>query len=190
MTEKFKVAIYCRVSTQEQNTSNQKLALVKYSQEKGWDFAVFEETESTRKARPVKQQLLQALRNKEFHAILVYKLDRYARSFAELVLEVKELVDKGIAFLSLSDNLDFSSAAGKLQFQILSAFAEFERELIRERTIEGIKRAKHQGKQLGRPKGSKDKKQRAKSGYVLRAANDKKAKDESKGIYKDLKSYL
>lgn len=185
-----KIAIYCRVSTNEQNTTNQKLTLVKLAEEKGWIYDVFEETESTRKTRPVKQRLLHALRNKEYDGILVYKLDRYARSFAELVLEIKELVERGIAFISISDNLDFSSAAGKLHFQILCAFAEFERELIRERTIEGLKRAKQQGKQPGRPKGSKDKTKRAKSGYILRAAKQKKQADEANGIFKDLKNYI
>ena len=71
----------------------------------------------------------------------------------------------------MSDNLDFTTASGKLQFQILSAFAEFERSLISERTKEGLRRAKLQGKQLGRPKGSKDKKVRKKSGYYVREIN-------------------
>lgn len=77
------------------------------------------------------------------------------------------MIDKGIGFISVSDNLDFTSAAGKLQFQILFAFTEFERELIRERTIEGLRRAKLQGKNAGRPKGSKDGKKRKKSGYII-----------------------
>ena len=189
-TNTFKVAIYCRVSTNEQNTSNQKLTLEKYAQEKGWNYTVFEETESTRKSRPIKQQLLQALRNKEYDGILVYKLDRYARSSAELILEVKELVDKGISFISISDNLDFNTAAGKLHFQILCAFAEFERELIRERTLEGLKRAKQQGKVPGRPKGAKDKKKRPTSGYTMRHINERKKEDEAKGIYKNIQTYL
>ena len=71
-----------------------------------------------------------------------------------MILETKELIDKGVGFISISDNLDFTTASGKLHFQILSAFAEFERSLISERTKEGLKRAKSQGKQLGRPKGS------------------------------------
>src|SRR5690606_23253082 len=100
--------------------------------------------------------------------VMVYKLDRWARSSRELILEINELITKGITFISYSENLDFSTATGKLHFNILSAFAEFERELIRERTLEGLSRAKQQGKQLGRPKGSKDKKQRSKNGYYLK----------------------
>ena len=185
-----KAALYCRVSTTEQDTTNQEFRLVDYAKIKGWHYDLYKETESTRKTRPVKQELLQRLRKKEYDAIVVYKLDRYARSSSELIIEVKELVDKGVAFVSISDNLDFSTASGKLHFQILCAFAEFERELIRERTLEGLRRTKLQGTHLGRPKGSKDSKARPKSGYIIREAEKKKAADSKKGINKNLKNYL
>jgi len=185
-----KVAIYCRVSTTEQNNVNQELRLVEYCKQKNWTYDIFKEVESTRKTRPVKQSLITMLRKKEYDAIVVFKLDRYARSSAELILEIKELLDKGVAFISISENLDFSTAAGKLHFQILSAFAEFERELIRERTIEGLKRTKLQGTKLGRPKGSKDTKPRPKSGYIIREASKRQATDVSKGIHKEIKSYI
>ncbi len=189
-TKISKVALYCRVSTVEQDTTNQEIRLIDYAQQNKYQYDIFREVESTRKTRPVKQDLLMRLRRKEYDAIIVYKLDRYARSSSELILEVKELLDKGVAFISISDNLDFSTASGKLHFQILSAFAEFERELIRERTIEGLRRTKLQGTTLGRPAGSKDKKRRTKSGYILREANKKKANDEQKGVYLDIKTYL
>jgi DNA invertase Pin-like site-specific DNA recombinase len=185
-----KVALYCRVSSTEQDTLNQEFRLVDYVKVKGWQYDLYKETESTRKTRPVKQELLQRLRKSEYDAIVVYKLDRYARSSSELILEVKELVDKGIAFISISDNLDFSTASGKLHFQILCAFAEFERELIRERTIEGLRRTKIQGTKLGRPKGAKDSKPRPKAGYLIRQAIKKKEADNKKGINTDLKNYL
>ena len=82
--------------------------------------------------------------------------------------EVQELINKGIEFHSIMENLDFSTATGRLHFNILSAFAEFERDLIRQRTIEGLERAKMQGKKIGRPKGSRDRKKRKTDGYVLR----------------------
>lgn len=186
----MKLALYCRVSTTEQTTENQKRRLVEYAVEKGMVYDVFEETKSSRKTRPVKQALLAKLRNNEYDAVIVYKLDRWARSSTELILETKELLDKGISFIALADNLDFSSASGKLHFQILSAFAEFERELIRERTIEGLKRAKLQNKPIGRPKGRKDTKKRATSGYVLRHAKKKKAQDEQKGVFKNIEEYI
>ena len=166
-----KVALYCRVSTAEQTNENQKIRLIQYVTDKNLEFDLFEEQESTRKTRPIKQEMLSRARKGEYESIIVYKLDRYARSSTELILETKELTDKGVGFISLSDNLDFTTASGKLQFQILSAFAEFERSLISERTKEGLRRAKLQGKQLGRPKGSKDKKVRKKSGYYVREIN-------------------
>jgi putative DNA-invertase from lambdoid prophage Rac len=188
----MRLALYCRVSTDKQTTENQKIRLVEYAERMGYEYEIFEEVESTRKTRPVKQALLVQLRANKFDAVVVYKLDRWARSSQELILDTKELVDKGVGFISLSDNLDFSTATGKLQFHILSAFAEFERSLISERTKEGLNRAKSQGKKLGRPKGSKDKVKgsRRKSGYVLREANKRKAIDEDKGIHKALVSYI
>lgn len=187
---KKKVAIYCRVSTSEQNTLNQKIRLEEYAKKEGWEYETFEETESSRKTRPIKANLLQRLRAKEFEAIIVYKLDRWARSSSELILELNELEHKGIRFISLSENIDFTTSTGKLMFGLLSSFAEFERDLIRERTMEGLNRAKAQGKFLGRPKGSKDSKTRKKSGYILRAAKEKQAIDIVKGLNKDLASYL
>ena len=184
------IALYGRVSTNEQTVENQINRLKDYAKMNNCTFDLYEETESTRKTRPVKQALLAKLRQKQYDAVVVYKLDRWARSSTELILDTKELIDKGIGFISLSDNLDFCSASGKLHFAILSAFAEFERELIRERTIEGLRRAKMQGKQAGRPKGRKDTKKRRKSGYFIREARKKQKLDGNSGIHRDIEFYL
>ena len=186
----MKVALYLRVSTDNQTTENQRIRLEEYAKSNNWEYDVFDEVESTRKTRPVKQALLAKLRAKEYDAVVIYKLDRWARSSRELILDTKELVDKGIGFISFSDNLDLTSASGKLHFHILSAFAEFERSLISERTKEGLKHAKSTGKKLGRPKGSKDKKKRNRSGYILREANKKRQKDENSGVFKSIEAYL
>jgi DNA invertase Pin-like site-specific DNA recombinase len=156
----MKIAIYCRVSTEGQTTENQRLPLVDYAERQGWKYEVFEETETTRKTRPIKQALMKRLRKMEFDALLVLKLDRWARSLRELTLDIEELHNKNITFISLNDGIDLSTATGKLQFQILGAFAEFERNLISQRTLEGLDRARRQGIRLGRPPGSKDKKKR------------------------------
>lgn len=185
-----KVALYCRVSTGKQTTDNQKIRLIQYANDNNLEFDLFEEVESTRNTRPIKQALLQKLRAKEYSQIIVFKLDRYARSSRELILEIQEITDKGIGFVSVSDNLDFTNAVGRLHFQILSAFSEFERSLISERTKEGINRAKSQGKTLGRPKGSKDTKERPKSGYMLREINKRKKNDEIKGVFKSIEEYV
>jgi DNA invertase Pin-like site-specific DNA recombinase len=185
-----KTALYCRVSTGKQTNDNQKIRLIQYAKDQQLEYDLFEEVESTRNTRPIKQMLLQKLRAAEYSQIVIYKLDRYARSSRELILEVQELIDKGIGFVSVSDNLDFTNAVGRLHFQILSAFSEFERSLISERTKEGINRAKAQGKKLGRPKGSKDSKARPKSGYLMRELNKRKNKDEKIGIYKPRENYV
>lgn len=185
-----KVALYCRVSTNKQTNENQKIRLLQYATDMSYKFDLYEEVESSRKTRPVKQELLQKLRKGEYSHVIVYKLDRFARSSRELILEIQELIDKGVGFISVSDNLDFSSSMGRLHFQILAAFAEFERSLISERTKEGIERTKSQGTVLGRPKGKKDTKPRPKSGYYMREANKRKNQDEKNGIFQSIEKYI
>jgi putative DNA-invertase from lambdoid prophage Rac len=181
----MKAAIYTRVSTEEQDTTNQKVQLEEFAKKSGFDYQVFEEVESSRKTRPIKEHVLNLLRNKEFDMLLIWKLDRWARSLPELSLELTELYEKNIKFVSLTDNIDLSTASGKLQFHIIAAFAEFERDLIRERTRASHKKIDGEiakngfyktkaGKIImkrGRPSGSKDKKRRKISGYLLRYAN-------------------
>ena len=177
MEKSNKIALYCRVSTSRQTNDNQKARLFEYAKSNNLDYDLFEEVESTRKTRPVKQELLTSLRNGAYSAVVVFKLDRYARSSRELILEIQELTNKGIGFISISDNLDFSMSTGRLHFHILAAFAEYERSLISERTKEGIARTKAQGTVLGRPKGSKDSKPRPKGGYYLRELNKRKTQN-------------
>jgi DNA invertase Pin-like site-specific DNA recombinase len=101
------------------------------------------------------------------------------------------LKNKGITFISVRDNLDFSSATGRLHFHILAIFAEFERSLISERTKLALRRKKEiEGVRLGRPKGSKDKKERRKSGYILRHAREKQEMDFRNGIKKPIEEYI
>jgi putative DNA-invertase from lambdoid prophage Rac len=185
-----KVALYCRVSTNKQTNENQKIRLLQYATDMAYKFDLYEEVESSRKTRPVKQELLQKLRKGEYSHIIVYKLDRFARSSRELILEVQELIDKGIAFVSLYDNLDFSNSVGRLHFQILAAFAEFERSLISERTKEGLDRLIANGTKLGRKVGSKDSKPRPKSGYYIREAKKKKNKDEKNNVFLPIETYF
>jgi putative DNA-invertase from lambdoid prophage Rac len=186
-----KYALYQRVSTIDQSTINQEVMLIEYAKHHGYDYDLYSETESSRRSRPVKQALLQKLRNAEYQGLILYKIDRWARSSTELLLEIKELVDKGIAFISVSDNLDFSSATGRLHFQILAIFAEFERSLISERTRLALKRKKEfEGVRLGRPKGARDKKERRKSGYILRHARERKEIDSKNGIQKPIEHYI
>lgn len=171
---KKRYAIYARVSLKDdsQTTANQIERLIEFADSKNWDYDIFEEKESSRKTRPVKAGLLHQLRQHQFDGVIIWKLDRWARSSRELLLEIDELVNKGIDFISVSDNLDFSTAQGRLHFQILSAFSEFERSLISERTKTALARIS-KTKKLGRPVGSKDKKKRKNDGYLLREYSKK-----------------
>jgi DNA invertase Pin-like site-specific DNA recombinase len=175
----MKVALYARVSTSEQKTENQKLILVEEAKKQGWEYEYFEEKESTRKTRPIKYSIMEKLRSKEFDAVCVLKIDRWARSNLELLNEVEEFKKKNIGFISLREKIDITTSDGMLQFSIFASFANWEREKIRERTLDGLARAKSEGKTLGRPKGKKDSKPRAKSGYYVRWANEKKKKKYS-----------
>ena len=178
----MKVVIYCRTSTLDQNPENQRIELEKYARAMGYDYTIFEEQESTKKTRPVKQIVLQKLRRKEYDALMIWKLDRWGRSIIELITDLKELTDKGIKILSLKENIDYTTSSGQLFANMLSAFAEYERSIIKERTILGLDRIKKEikdkgfyitkeGKKIterGRPKGSTDKKKRRISGYTQR----------------------
>jgi DNA invertase Pin-like site-specific DNA recombinase len=146
------VAIYVRVSKNDLHPENQERQLVEYAQKQNWQFEVFREIESTRKTRPVKQEVLQKLRNREFNGVLIWKLDRWARSLQEILSNVTEFMSKKIDFIVLTQPIDTTSPSGMLMLQILGAFAEFEREIIRERTLSGLARARAQGKTLGRPR--------------------------------------
>ena len=154
----MRVAIYCRVSTQEQTVENQKLALEQYANRMGWEYETFVETESSRKTRPIQWDLYNRLLKKEFDGLLIYKFDRWARSTKELIEHIENLVSKNVAVYSFMENIDLSTSMGKAMLTIISAFAQLERDIIRERTMAGLARARAQGKTLGRP--------RIKRGYV------------------------
>lgn len=128
------------------------MKLIEFAKMKGWEYELFLEKESTRKTRPIKEEVLDLLRKGKFDGVLVYKLDRWARSLQELVMNIEELKNRGKHFIVLTQPIDTSSASGMLMFQILGAFAEFEREMIRERTMNGLDRARAKGIKLGRPK--------------------------------------
>lgn len=157
----MKFALYCRVSRDDLTNDNQKKQLIDYCTLKGYTFDIFEESESSRKTRPVKESVLKAIRMGKYDGVAVYKLDRWARSLQELIMNVSEITGRGKQFVAITQPFDTTSSAGMLMMQILGAFAEFEREIIRERTLAGLARAKAQGKTLGRPKG------RAKTGGVF-----------------------
>jgi len=150
-----KVAIYARTSKTDQILDNQLIPLKQYCERMGWSYEVFMEQESTRKTRPIQWDLYNRLLRREFDGLVIYKFDRWARSLKELVDHVETLLDKGVTIYSYTENLDLNSSMGKAMFHVIAAFAQLERDIIRERTIAGLDRARAQGKTLGRPRKKK-----------------------------------
>jgi len=155
----MKIAIYVRVSRIDLHNENQTIELEQYAKAMGWDYEIYEEKESTRKTRPIKNEVFQLAIQKKVDLILIYKLDRWARSLQELINDFNILRQHKVEFRSLKDNIVLNDdPRNMLMIQILGAFAEFERAMIRERTIAGLDRARAEGKKLGRPRSGLNKK--------------------------------
>lgn len=120
-----------------------------------WEYEIFQEKESTRKTRPVQWDLYNRLLRKEFDGLVIFRFDRWARSTKELVEHMENLYNKGVQVYSYSENIDLNSSMGRAMLTIISAFAQLERDIIRERTIAGLARARARGKKLGRPRKKK-----------------------------------
>ena len=150
----MRVGIYARVSTHDQQTLPMQLKQMKeYIKNRKWKLAIeFHEVGSGAKTRPKREELLKMARRREIDAILVWKLDRFGRSLADLVVSLSELRDLGVVFVSLTESLDFSTPSGRAMAGMLSTFAEFERDIIRERVKAGIANARANGKPHGRPR--------------------------------------
>jgi len=149
-----KVAVYGRVSTKEQNPESQLLDLRKYVKLRDWE--VYQEyvdhgISGMEESRPALDRLMKDARKRKFDVLLVWRFDRFARSTKHLVTALEELEGLGIDFCSYQDSIDTSTNHGKLVFTIMGAIAEFERSLIRERVLAGVRRAKENGIRLGRP---------------------------------------
>ena len=124
-----------------------------YVRQRKWNLVLqVEEVGSGSKQRPKREELMKAARQREVDTIVVWKLDRWGRSLADLIASLAELRDLGIAFVSLTEALDFTTSAGRAMIGLLSVFAEFERDMIRERVKAGIAQARSEGKQHGQPR--------------------------------------
>jgi len=154
----MKAAIYARVSRDDLNMTNQITPLRNYCKLKGWK--IFKEYKETASGilddRPVYNQLLKDAAACKFNAVVVFKFDRFARSAMQLLESLDMFRRRGIEFVSISENIDTTTAMGKVVFTILAAFAEFERNLISERTKAGLDTARRNGKVLGRPRAHLD----------------------------------
>ena len=154
-----KVAIYKRVSTNNQTTENQKLELESYCKRQGWQIAqVYDDSGFTGKndKRPALQEMLADSMKGKFSLVAVYKIDRLARSTIDLLRILNELRNAGVDFCSITQNIDTSTSYGKMVFTFLGAIAEFERDTIVERVKSGLNRARANGTRLGRPRVAVD----------------------------------
>ena len=168
------VAIYCRVSREEQSLEQQIKPLTELCIQNSWEYKVFSEKVSGAKTSRTELDLMMSeIRSRKFQAVLVYKLDRLGRSLKHLIQLIEEFNNKNIQFICLSPSVDTKTAQGRFFIQIIGAVAELEREMIIERTKDRLKYLKEKGVKLGRPKGSNDKGIRRKSGYWLRWATKK-----------------
>jgi DNA invertase Pin-like site-specific DNA recombinase len=170
----MRIAIYARVSTKDQSCDLQVRDLKAYCSAR--KLTIFREyidsgESGAKDSRPKLNELMADARKRKFDAILVWRFDRFARSTKHLLLALEEFRSLGIQFISYQENIDTTSPLGQALFTIVSAVAQFERDLIRERVSAGIRHARACGKQLGRPRRivSQDELVRLKGeGYSLR----------------------
>jgi DNA invertase Pin-like site-specific DNA recombinase len=151
-----RAAIYVRVSTDGQTVENQTRELRQIAQRRGW--AIVETYSDAgisgakgRDQRPGLDRMLNDASRRKFDVVMTWAIDRLGRSLVDLLSTVQTLEACGVDLFIEQQNLDTTTPAGKLMFQVCGAFAEFERSMIRQRVKLGLKRAVAQGKQLGRP---------------------------------------
>ena len=151
----MKAAIYARVSTTANQSVEMQLRDVKEpAARRGFEIVgeyCDEGFSGAKDSRPALNRMLADAHAGRFNAVLVWKLDRLGRSLLHLVRLLEEFRRTGVELVSFSEGLDFTTTTGKLLFQIISAFAEFERDCIRERVLAGMRNARAKGKRIGRP---------------------------------------
>jgi DNA invertase Pin-like site-specific DNA recombinase len=149
----FRAGLYARVSTNDQQTlAMQSRAMREYAARRGWTIALqVREVNSGAARREAREKLLEAARRREIDVVLVWRLDRWGRSVTDLLATLQELDHLGVGFVSLTEALDLTTPAGRAMAGLLAVFAEFEREILRDRTRAGLAHARQSGKRLGRP---------------------------------------
>jgi DNA invertase Pin-like site-specific DNA recombinase len=150
----LRVGLYARVSTHDQQTIKLQLEEMRhYADRRDWSVA-FEvrDIKSGASERAERESLLKSARRREVDVIVVWKLDRWGRSLADLVTSLSELNELGVGFVSLTEALDLTTPSGRAMAGLLAVFAEFERDLLRERVKAGIAQARKDGRAHGRPR--------------------------------------
>lgn len=149
----LRAGLYARVSTSDQQTLPMQLrALREYAARRGWTVTMqVKEVGSGAAQRQMREKLIEAARRREIDVVLVWRLDRWGRSVTDLLATLQELEHLGVGFVSLTEALDLTTPAGRAMAALLAVFAEFEREVLRERVRAGLAHARENGKRLGRP---------------------------------------
>ncbi len=151
---KIRVGIYARVSTTDKNQDPdlQLTPLNEYCKKRGWKISgrYVDYCKGKKTSRPEFDKILDAARKRKIDCIVVWKLDRFGRSTQHLINTIVEILSLGVSFVSYTENLDFSTAAGKLLFNMLASLAQFGSDLISERVRAGIINAKLKGVKFGR----------------------------------------
>ncbi len=149
------IGIYARVSTEDQTSTQQLVVLREYCSKAGYkiiDEYVDDGESAMKQNRPEYMRLLEDARRRKIELVLVYKLDRFSRSLKELVNTIANLKEYGVNFVSYAEkDFDTTTATGQLMFHIVSAFAQFERDMISERTKLKLNHLRSKGIKLGRP---------------------------------------
>lgn len=150
----MRAGLYARVSTHDQQTLGlQSEAMAAYIKNRGWVATRrIEDVGSGSKERPGRESLLMAARRREIDVIVVWRLDRWGRSVADLMATLHEMTNLGVGFVSLTEALDMTTPSGRALAGMLAIFAEFEREILRERVRAGIAQARKKGRPHGRPR--------------------------------------
>src|SRR6059036_3468435 len=149
----FRAGLYARVSTNDQQTLlMQSRALREYAARRGWTITVqIREVGSGAAKREAREKLLESARRREIDVVLVWRLDRWGRSLADLLATLQELEHLGVGFVPLNEALDLTTPAGRAMAALLAVFAAFEREILQERVRAGLAHARQNRKRLGRP---------------------------------------
>jgi DNA invertase Pin-like site-specific DNA recombinase len=149
----LRAALYARVSSHDQQTlPMQNRAIREYAARRGWDITMqVKEVGSGAAQRQMREKLMEAARRRDIDVVLVWRLDRWGRSVADLLATLQELEHLGVGFVSLTEALDLTTPAGRAMAGLLAVFSEFERDVLRERVRAGLAHARQNGKRLGRP---------------------------------------
>jgi len=171
-----KVVIYARVSTLDQTVDNQLIELRDHCSKMGWEI-VKEYTDEglsgtlSRNKRPALNAMIKDGYRKKFDTVICWDISRIGRSMKELILFLSDMKDRRIGICSVRQGFDTSTSMGEIMFQFVGILSSWEREMIRERTLAGLERAKSEGKTLGRKKVTND----TMTAKIIELRNDKKS---------------